>query len=53
MVDHFASPKQRLARAKQHIGHLDGRIKKFFKKQPHAHVVEPNADGSSNLHKCA
>ncbi len=49
--DPFESPKRRLARAKQHVNHLEKRINTFFKKEPYARVVEKDADGVTDLHK--
>jgi hypothetical protein len=51
-VDPFRSPKQRVGRAKQHIRDLNGRIAKFFKRNPHRRVEETDADGISTVHKC-
>jgi hypothetical protein len=49
--DLFGSPKRRIARAKRHIRNLDARIEKFFKNQPYARVIEPDADGIDQLYK--
>lgn len=43
--DIFASPKQRSARAKQHIRRLEKRIHSFFKKKPNSRVSETNSKG--------
>lgn len=43
--DIFASPKRRLARAKQHIRRLEKRISTFFKKKPGSRVTETDAEG--------
>ena len=51
ITDAFASPKRRIARAKRHIGDLQRRIDKFFKKHPYAHVVEKDANGKTDVHK--
>jgi hypothetical protein len=45
MSDTFASPKRRLARAKDHISDLKARIISWGDREPYAKVVEPNARG--------
>jgi len=49
--DPFSSPKQRLARANEHIARLHKRIETFFKKAPYRNVVELDDDGVTQLHK--
>ena len=44
-ADPFASPKRRLARAKEHISDLDSRCEAFFDAEPYARVVERNVRG--------
>jgi len=48
-IDPFASPKRRLARAKQHINRLGKRIQTFFKKHPAVSTIEVDPDGF-NVH---
>jgi len=43
--DPFASPKRRLARAKQHIRRLEKRIQAFFKNKPGRPISEVDPDG--------
>lgn len=50
-ADPFHSPKQRLARAKEHIEDLEAAIKALTADEPYANVVEMDADGVTQLHK--
>jgi hypothetical protein len=45
MTDAFASPKRRLARAKEQISDLKARIEAWSKGDPYARVIESNARG--------
>jgi hypothetical protein len=45
MVDPFASPKRRLARAKEQISDLKTRIEAWGESNPYARIVERNARG--------
>jgi hypothetical protein len=42
-TDPFASPKRRLARAKEHISDIEAGIRRFFESEPDARVVELNS----------
>lgn len=50
-LDPFYSPKRRIARAKKHIRDLEGEIKAFLDSKPYARVIEPDAEGTGELHK--
>src|SRR6266851_6251359 len=45
MTDPFASPKRRLARAKEHIDDIEARAQSFSDSKPYARVIERNARG--------
>jgi hypothetical protein len=51
VVSVFDDPAQLLAYAKERIGDLEREIDRFFKSEPYARVVEPDADGAYEEHK--
>jgi hypothetical protein len=51
MRDPFRSAKIRLRRANERISHLEKRIKRFLDTVGYASIVEPDADGVTQLHK--
>jgi hypothetical protein len=44
--DPFASPKRRLARARNHIDNVEAGIQAFLDRKPYARIVERNAQGA-------
>jgi hypothetical protein len=48
MIDLFASPKRRIARANDHLADIKARTRAFFDAQPYAQIVEHKPDGSSD-----
>lgn len=51
MPDPFASPKRRLARAKQHIDAIKRGAEAFFADKPTAHVIERDPVTGFDIHK--
>jgi hypothetical protein len=45
MPDPFASPKRRIARARQHTENIKTGVGTFFQSRPYAQVAERNARG--------
>ena len=50
-ADPFASPKQRLRRARNKLASFDRRIAAYLKSHPCVYVIEPDANGTREIHK--
>ena len=44
MADPFDSSRRKIARAKEHLANLEGKVKEFVLSDPYARVVEPHPD---------
>jgi hypothetical protein len=49
--DSFYSAKLRIARAKEHLKDLEAQIERFFGEQPYTRIVEPDPNGTHEIHK--
>jgi hypothetical protein len=51
MADPFRSSRYSLDRAKGHIQHLKTERDAWFRSNPYAKIIEPNAEGTEDIHK--
>jgi len=51
MDDPFDSPREVLARARDHISDLEARIKAFFDRKPYARVVDFDRDTGQDVQR--
>jgi hypothetical protein len=49
--DGFYSAKLRIERAKEHLNDLEAQINSFFGEKPYTRVVEPDPNGTHEIHK--
>ena len=49
--DPFYSAKLRIARAQEHLETLETQISTFFAEKPYVHIVEPDPNGTHEIHK--